>query len=78
MNLRLVFLKKYKNEERLVLEYDEEQVLSRLQARVRENLSADETYFRHRWNKAFVQKSVDKAFRELITEFKEDTVKLVA
>ena len=76
MTLRLAFLKKIKGEDELMLEYDEDQVLARLQARIRENLSAKENYFIHRWGKKDVASSVAKAFNELIQEFKEETIRL--
>ena len=61
---------------KVVLEYDEEQLLSRLQARVREGLAEKETFLKHMWTKAQVAKAVDGAFRDLVSEFKEETIKI--
>lgn len=77
--LRFAILKTAGNAtEEVVLEYRDEQILSRLQARIRENLVESEKWFSHAWSKNDVAKALDKAFRDLVEEFKEETVKLPA
>ena len=75
--LRFAILKQIggKND-KVVLEYDAEQLLSRLQARVREGLSEKETFLKHSWSKVQVAKVVEKAFNGLVAKFKEETVKI--
>lgn len=72
----------------VVLEYSETQVLERLQARIRENLSAiekpvtkkgwfgEETVvgIKREWTLNEVLSSQEKAFQDLVSEFKEKTV----
>jgi len=75
--MRLAILKQIKdNANVVVLEYKEEQVLNRLQSRIRENLSVTETYLKHKWTKDEVAAAVVKAWDELVQEFKEETIKL--
>lgn len=74
--MRLAVLKEIKGSPNVVLEYKEEQVLARLQSRVRENLSASEGVFKTKWTKEEVAHAIDKAWNELVSEFKEETIKL--
>ena len=75
--LRFTILKEVgKGEDRIVLEYDEKMILSRIQARIKENLSEIETVIKHSFKKAEVAKALDKAFSDLVVEFKEETVRL--
>ncbi len=74
--LRFAILKTVGEEEQIVLEYNENQILSRLQARMREKMSERETYLKHSFNKAEVNGFLGEAFPELIAEFKEKTVTL--
>ena len=60
----------------VVLEYVEAQLLSRLQARVRENLIGHERWHTHTFSKDQVKEALDKAFNELVKEFKEKTITL--
>jgi len=76
MGLRFAILKKIENEEQVVLEYRDDQILSRLQARVRENLNEKETFLKHSFSKDEMAKALDKAYADLLVEFKEETVKL--
>lgn len=88
MTLRFAILKGIGDgEDKVVLEYNEQKLLSRLQARVRENLIETETvikrYFikpetivKHSFEKPEIAKALDKAFNDLVLEFKEETVKL--
>lgn len=73
MGLRFAILKDVGD---VVLQYKEDQLLNRLQARVKENLSETETFIKHRWGKNEVKEALSKAFKELVVEFKEETVKL--
>ena len=73
MALRFAILK---DAGEIVLQYEENQILNRLQARVRENLRETETVIKRRWTKEEVKNALTKAFKELIAEFKEETVKL--
>ena len=75
--LRFAILKQVSSKDtKVVLEYDAERLLSRLQARVREGLSEKETFLKHSWSKAQVAEVVKKAFDGLVAEFKEETVKI--
>lgn len=74
--LRFAILKMVGENEEVALEYNENQILNRLQARVRENLSENETVIKRRWTKDEVKNALSKAFRELIAEFKEKTITL--
>ena len=76
--------------QKVVLEYDENQILSRLQARMREKMSEtetitvithrwprkDEVIIKNTWDKDEVAKFLGQAFPGLIAEFKEKTVSL--
>jgi hypothetical protein len=59
-----------KIEERM-FQINVEQLLERLQIRVKENLIATESFFKHRWNKKEISESIDKAYNDLIYEFLE-------
>lgn len=74
--MRLAILKEIKGANLVVLEYKEDQVIARLQSRVRENLVATESFMKHKWTKEEVAQAVDKAWNELVAEFKEETVQL--
>jgi hypothetical protein len=74
--MRLAILKEIKDEPTVMLEYREDQVLTRLKARVREKLLAQETYFSHKFDKTVVSKALEDSWQELLIEFKEETVKL--
>ena len=81
MALRFAILKRIgKDDDKLVLEYDAVQVLTRLQSRIAENLShggqvAKKAKFKH--TREEVHKAVELSFNGLIAEFKEETIKLV-
>ena len=82
MGLRFIILKeikawgKEKEVEDVVLEYREDQIRSRLLARMRENLVKTETWFKHKWTKAEVAKAFEDAFDDLVREFKEETIRI--
>ena len=63
--------------EQVVLEYDDTQVRERLKARVRELLVDKESWMKRAHTRADIDKAIDSAFQGLVTEFKEETVKLV-
>ena len=68
-----------KGQEKVVIEYDEKQILSRLQARIAEKLSegsllSKKPKFKH--SRAAIHIAVGDAFNGLVTEFKEKTVTL--
>ena len=75
--LRFVILKQIDNRSEVVLEYDQEQLLIRLQNRVKERLIASEKHLKHRWTKAEVEKAVGEAFNMLVNEFKSQTITIV-
>lgn len=76
--LRFAILQTLETEKNsVVLEYQEEQVLTRLQARTKENLADKESKFKSRHTKDQVAEALAKAFNDLVTEFKEKTVTLV-
>lgn len=75
--LRFAILKTVStNQEEVVLEYQEDQLNSRLRRRVREFLLNKNKLFK-RFTLAEIDEAVDSSFDDLITEFKEETVKLV-
>ena len=82
MGLRFIILKeikawgKEKQFEDGVLEYREDQIRSRLLARMRENLVKNETWLKHRWSKVEVAKAFEDAFDDLVREFKEETIRI--
>lgn len=78
MTLRFAILKEIRvgddKKETVVLEYNDEQILNRLKKRVAENLPAKR--FKQSWSKQELRASIDKAFQDLVTEFKEKTIRL--
>ena len=77
-SLRFTIIRTLTSQDRseIAMEYDEKQILSRLQRRTRENLSETETHLKHRWSKEEVNEAVGKAFKELVTEFKDNSIKI--
>jgi len=76
MSLRFAILKTVGEKDKVVLEYDGAQILTRLKARVRENLAARETKLKIKHTKDEVGKAIEMAYNGLVLEFKEKTVKL--
>ena len=78
MSIRFAILQEIEGKENIVLEYNETQILGRLQSRVREKLSEKEKYFmpKSRFTKGEVRESIDGSFADLVKEFKEETIKL--
>ena len=75
--LRFAILKTVGDKESsVVLEYSAEQILSRLQARLRENLIKTETIIKLKHPKDEIEKAFTDAFNGLVAEFKEKTVTL--
>lgn len=64
------------NRYEIALEYKENQLLSRLQARLRENLIGHERWHKHTFSKDQVAEAFSKAYTELLQEFKDKTVAL--
>jgi len=60
----------------LVLEYDNAQILSNLQAKIRERLIKTETWRKHSWSKNEISQAVNETWADLIKEFKAATIKL--
>lgn len=76
MGLRFAILKTItKGAETVALEYREDQLCDRLKRRVRENLLGKSKLI-HRWTAEDIDKAVETSFKELVTEFKEETVKI--
>lgn len=71
---RFVILEKIGNRNHVYLEYDEVEVLTRLKARLFENLSRASDYKKDKYTKDQVDKALNKAFYQLTTEFKARTV----
>ena len=57
---------------RIVLQRDDKQLLDRLQIRVKENLGTKEPF-----GKQAIEQAIDKAFKGLIQEFKDETIRIV-
>ena len=76
MGLRFAILKTIgKGAESIALEYKEDQLCERLKRRIRENLLKEARVI-HRWSTEEINRAVETSFKELITEFKEETVKI--
>jgi len=76
MGLRFAILKTVgKGAEEIALEYREDQLCERLKRRVRENL-LKKAKLVHRWSAEEIDEAIKTSFDELITEFKEETVKI--
>jgi len=76
MGLRFVIIKTVgKGADSVALEYKEDQICERLKRRTRENLLA-RTKMIQRWSAEEIDEAIDKSFKELVTEFKEETVKI--
>lgn len=75
--LRFAILKQVnEGSNEVVLEYNENQILSRLQARVREGLAELETAIKHKFTKQEIAVVLTKSYRELLVEFRDKTVTL--
>ena len=76
MGLRFAILKTVtKGAETVALEYREDQLCERLKRRVRENL-LKKSRLVHYWPAKEIGEAIETSFKELITEFKEETVKI--
>lgn len=73
---RFVILEKISNRNKVYLEYNDVEVLTRLKARVFENLSRMTDYKKTKYTKEQIDKALNKAFYQLTVEFKERTVTL--
>lgn len=65
------------NTAKVVLEYDQDILLHKLRAGVRNNLMPLQKFYKKRFTDEEVKEAVGKAFDELISEFKQETVRLV-
>ena len=73
--LRFAILKQMEDgPDEVMLEYNANQILTRLQAQVRENLV--EKFLKKKFSKEEVRIAVDKAFKGLVAEFKKGTVRI--
>jgi len=76
MGLRFAILKTItKGAETVALEYREDQLCERLKRRMRENLLGKSKLI-HYWSAEEIDKAIETSFKELVTEFKEETVKI--
>lgn len=76
MSLRFAILKTVtKGAETVALEYREDQLCERLKRRVRENL-LKKSKLVHYWPAGEIDEAIEASFNELVTEFKEETVKI--
>ena len=76
MGLRFAILKSIgKGAEAIALEYREDQLCERLKRRIRENLLGRAKLI-HYWSADEIDRAVEVSFGELVTEFKEETVKI--
>jgi len=83
MGLRFAILKTMsKGAEQIALEYDEKQLCERLKQRVREHLIMKVGIVQRFslallcWSFGIIDTAVDVSFKELVKEFKEETVKI--
>lgn len=75
--IRFVILKEIGDGEgKIVLEYDSDQILSRVQARVKEQLAEKETAIKHKFSKDEIAGAITISWKDLITEFKRKTITL--
>jgi len=65
-----------KAEARTVLEYDSDQICTRMQARVREQLTNKETVIKHKFTQEEVKAAIAISWNDLVAEFKEQTLVL--
>lgn len=73
--LRFAILKQVGDgDEKVVLEYDQDQILDRLNRRTRENLSALERVTKRKFTKDEIAQALKSAMGGLVAEFKEKTV----
>ena len=73
---RFVILEKIGNRNRVWLEYNEVETLTRLKARVFENLARTANYKDRKYTKDEIDKAINKAFYQMTREFKERTILL--
>lgn len=57
---------------RIALRRDHDQVIDRLKIRLRENMSGEGV-----WRESSVARALDKAWNDLIQEFKDETIRMV-
>jgi len=75
--IRFAIIKDIGNSEaRTMLEYDSDQICTRMQARVREQLTNKETAIKHKFTKAEVKAAIAISWNDLVSEFKEQTLVL--
>lgn len=65
------------NQAKVVLEYDQDILLLKLRAGVRNNLMPLQRWNKKKFTDEEVKEAVGQAFDELIKEFKDETVRLV-
>jgi hypothetical protein len=70
--LEFAILQYLEGEKRIVLQRNDKELLVRLQIRIKENLNDKETHAIQR-----IEKAVDKAFTDIIKEFKDETIRIV-
>ena len=75
--LRFAILKTVStNQEEVILEYQEGQLNSRLRRRVRESLLSKNKLIK-RFTPEEIDEAINSSFKDLVSEFKEETIKLV-
>lgn len=75
--LRFAILKVFKlGEDQVALEYNQDIILDKLQARIRDKLIEQKKWYRKSFNEETMIAVVAEAWRQLVEEFKEDSVKI--
>lgn len=73
--IRFAIIKQIGDEEQPTgLEYNKDQILERIQLRVREHLVRTETWRKHSWSADEIAMAVEKAWGGLVDEFMMKTV----
>lgn len=75
--MRFAILQKYNHDgnEKIVLEWDAELVASMLKSQINTNLMAGKKRFRN-FTQDEVNKAIDGAFKDVISQFKKESVRL--
>ncbi len=78
-SFRLAILKEIPKKDAacIVLEYSEEQLVSKLKSGITRELLKTESWSKKKWSKAEILSALEISWNELVTEFKEQTIKLL-
>jgi hypothetical protein len=77
--LRLAILKEISNKDAacIILEYSEEQLVKKLKGGILRQLVKTESWYKKKWSREEILCALENSWEELVSEFKEETVKLL-